>query len=107
MSGYELMISGDIFRGRYREDYERPHPIAENVPLPYTMHLPHVNHTIRPGHQIMVQVQSTWFPLYDRNPQTFVESIMSAPEEAYQKQKHRIYHNSVYPTYLELKVDTP
>jgi hypothetical protein len=107
MSGYELMISADIFRGRYRQSYENPTAIAADQPLEYTMHLPHVDHTIRPGHRLMVQIQSTWFPLYDRNPQTFVESIMSAPAEAYQKQQHRIYHDSENSTYLEFNIDTP
>jgi putative CocE/NonD family hydrolase len=103
MSGYELMISADIFRGRYRQSYENPIAIAADQPLEYTMHLPHVDHTIRPGHRLMVQIQSTWFPLYDRNPQTFVESIMSAPAEAYRKQQHRMYHDSENPTKPKLR----
>ena len=88
MSGYQLMISGDIFRGRYREDITKAKPIAANEVLEYTLPLPHVNHTILPGHRLMIQIQSTWFPLYDRNPQTFVPSIMSAPDAAYKKQQH-------------------
>jgi len=104
MSGYQLMISGDIFRGRYRENYKEPHPVAANKPLLYKIPLPHVNHTIKPGHRLMVQIQSTWFPLYDRNPQTYVESIMAAPTDAYRKQQHRIHHNSEYTTYLEFNV---
>ncbi len=105
MSGYQLMISGDIFRGRYREDYERAQPLTPDVALDYTMPLPHVNHTIRAGHRLMVQVQSTWFPLYDRNPQTFVPSIMRAPMSAYKKQNHRIHHDRQHATYLEFRVD--
>lgn len=105
MSGYQLMISADIFRGRYRENYEQPKPLITDEALSYTIPLPHTNHTLQTGHRIMVQVQSTWFPLYDRNPQTYVESIMMAPEEAYQKQQHRIHHNSKYATFLEFNVD--
>ena len=106
MSGYQLMISGDIIRGRYREDYSTAKPIQSNEVLEYKVPLPVVNHTFKPGHRLMVQVQSTWFPLYDRNPQTFVESIMYAPDSSYKAQKHTIHHSDSYPTHLELLVDT-
>jgi hypothetical protein len=106
MSGYQLMISADIFRGRYREDITEAKPIAANEVLEYTLPLPHVNHTILSGHRLMVQIQSTWFPLYDRNPQTFVPSIMSAPDAAYQKQQHRVHHSAEHPTYVEFREDT-
>jgi len=102
MSGYQLMISGDIFRGRYREDYEQAIPLAPNKVLEYEIPLPHVNHCFLPGHRIMVQVQSTWFPLYDLNPQTFVPSIMTAPDDAYRAQRHRIHHGSKYPTSIRV-----
>ena len=105
MSGYELMISGDIFRGRYREDYSKAEPVPADEVLEYRMPLPVVNHTFKPGHRIMVQVQSSWFPLYDRNPQTFVESIMDAPDSSYQARKHTIHHSGRFPTRLELLVD--
>jgi len=105
MSGFQLMISGDIFRGRYREDFEQPAPIAPDTPLEYQIPLPHVNHTFLPGHRIMVQVQSTWFPLYDLNPQTFVPSIMTAPDSAYKAQRHRIHHSESYPTAITVYRD--
>jgi putative CocE/NonD family hydrolase len=105
MSGYQLMVSADIFRGRYRESYEEARPIEPGVALEYTVPLPHVDHTFLPGHRLMVQVQSTWFPLYDLNPQTFVPSIMTAPPEAYRAQTHRVYHSAAHPTHLELRVD--
>jgi putative CocE/NonD family hydrolase len=105
MSGYQLMISGDIFRGRYREDINEAEPIGANEVLKYTIPLPHVNHTFLAGHRLMIQVQSTWFPLYDRNPQTFVDSIMSAAESAYQKQQHRVHHNSQHATHIEFRAD--
>ncbi|HEY2796738.1 MAG TPA: CocE/NonD family hydrolase, partial [Thermoanaerobaculia bacterium] len=75
LGGYQLMISADIFRGRYRESLETAKPIEANKPLLYKWTLPTANHVFLPGHRIMVQVQSSWFPLYDRNPQTFVENI--------------------------------
>ncbi len=107
MSGYQLMICGDIFRGRYREYLTKAQPIAANKVLEYTLPLPHVNHTILPGHRLMIQIQSTWFPLYDRNPQTFVPSIMSAPDAAYKKQQHRVHHSAENPTYIEFRTDAP
>jgi len=105
MSGFQLMISGDILRGRYREDFEQAAPIAPDTALEYQIPLPHVNHTFLPGHRIMVQVQSTWFPLYDLNPQTFVPSIMTAPDSAYKTQRHRIHHSTGYPTAITVYRD--
>jgi putative CocE/NonD family hydrolase len=98
MGGYQLMISADIFRGRYRESLETAKPIAANTALPYRFALPTANHVFLPGHRIMVQIQSSWFPLYDRNPQTFVQNIFNAQPADYKKATQRIYHDS----YIEL-----
>ncbi|MCX6557731.1 MAG: CocE/NonD family hydrolase [Candidatus Aminicenantes bacterium] len=92
MGGYQLMIAADVFRGRYRESFAAAKPIAVNQPLLYRFALPIVNHVFLPGHRIMVQVQSSWFPLYDRNPQTFVESIFWAKPGDYRPAVQRIYH---------------
>jgi predicted acyl esterase len=81
--GYELAISLDIFRGRYRDSFEHPTAVPSNVPQRYRFTLPEVNHVFLPGHRIMVQVQSTLFPLYDRNPQTFVPNIFYAKASDY------------------------
>jgi hypothetical protein len=105
MSGFQLIVSADIFRGRYRESLEQPRPLAPGAALAYEIPLPHANHTFRPGHRLMVQVQSSWFPLYDRNPQTFVPSIMTAPPESYRAQRHRVHHSAAHSTHLELLVD--
>jgi putative CocE/NonD family hydrolase len=94
MGGYQLMVSADIFRGRYRESLETPKPIASDKPLLYRFNLPTANHVFLPGHRIMVQVQSSWFPLYDRNPQTFVTNIFWAKPEDYRKATQRVYHTS-------------
>jgi hypothetical protein len=102
MGGYQLMISADIFRGRYRESLETPKPIAADKPLLYKFNLPTANHVFLPGHKIMVQVQSSWFPLYDRNPQTFVQNIFWAKPEDYKKATQRVYHSS----FIELPVAT-
>jgi putative CocE/NonD family hydrolase len=85
MGGYQLMISADILRGRYRQSFETPHPIEAGRVLPYRLVLPTANHVFLPGHRIMVQVQSSWFPLYDRNPQTYVDNIFFAKPGDYRK----------------------
>jgi putative CocE/NonD family hydrolase len=104
MGGYELAISLDIFRGRYRTSFEHPEPIASNQPLLYRFGLPTVNHVFLPGHRIMVQVQSTLFPLYDRNPQTFVPNIFYAKPSDYVRATQRIYHTPANPSSLTLPV---
>ena len=104
LGGYELAIAMDIFRGRYRESFEKPAPIPSNTPLPYRFILPTVNHVFQPGHRIMVQVQSTWFPLYDRNPQSFVPNIFFARPSDYVKATQRVYHASDAASFVELPV---
>jgi len=102
MGGYQLMVSADIFRGRYRESLEHATPIAANEPLLYRFALPTANHVFLPGHRIMVQVQSSWFPLYDRNPQTFVPSIFWAEPGNFRKAVQRIYHTPGRESFIEL-----
>jgi putative CocE/NonD family hydrolase len=102
MGGYELAVAMDIFRGRYRESLETPRPIAANEPLLYRFALPTANHVFLPGHRIMVQVQSSWFPLYDRNPQTYVESIFWARPSDYRKAVQRVYHAPGKDSFIEL-----
>jgi len=102
MGGYQLMVSADIFRGRYRESLQQAAPIAPNEPLTYRFALPTANHVFLPGHRIMVQVQSSWFPLYDRNPQTFVPSIFWAEPNDYRKAVQRIYHAPGRESFVEL-----
>ncbi|HET9837120.1 MAG TPA: CocE/NonD family hydrolase [Candidatus Angelobacter sp.] len=92
MGGYQLAVSMDIFRGRYRESLETPKPIKADTPLLYRFELPTVNHVFLPGHRVMVQVQSSWFPLYDRNPQTFVPNIFWAKPGDYKKAAQTIWH---------------
>ena len=85
MGGYQLAISQDIFRGRYRKSFAKPTPIPANKVQEYKFRLPTVNHVFQPGHRIMVQVQSSQFPLYDRNPQKYVPNIFLAKKDDYQK----------------------
>jgi len=100
------MVSADIFRGRYRESLETAKPIASNQPLHYRWALPTANHVFLKGHRIMVQVQSSWFPLYDRNPQTFVPNIFWAKPGDYKKAVQRIYHASGQASFIELPLVT-
>jgi putative CocE/NonD family hydrolase len=106
MGGYQLMISADIFRGRYRESFEFPKAIAPDKPLLYRFALPTANHVFLPGHRIMVQIQSSWFPLYDRNPQTFVPTIFWAKPADYHKATQRIYHSPDQASFVELPLVT-
>jgi uncharacterized protein len=102
LGGYQLMISADILRGRYREGFTVAKPIQPDTPLLYKFELPTANHVFLPGHRIMVQVQSAWFPLYDRNPQSFVPNIMFAKPSDYKKAEQRIYHAPDNASYVEL-----
>ena len=104
MGGYQLMVSADIFRGRYREGFETPKPIAAGQPLEYRFALPTANHVFLPGHRIMVQVQSSWFPLYDRNPQTFVPNIFQAKPGDYRRAVQRIHHAPGQASFVELPI---
>jgi len=104
LGGYQLMVSADIFRGRYRESVETPKALKPNEPLVYRFALPAANHVFLPGHRVMVQVQSTWFPLYDRNPQTFVPNIFFARPADYRSATQRIYHTPGQASCVELPV---
>ena len=104
LGGYQLPVAMDIFRGRYRESFAAPKAIEAGKPLLYRFALPPVNHLFLAGHRIIVQVQSSWFPLYDRNPQTFVPNIFWAKPGDYQKATQRIYHASGAASSIELPV---
>ncbi|NUQ30503.1 MAG: CocE/NonD family hydrolase [Acidobacteriaceae bacterium] len=104
LTGYELPLSLDIFRARYRKSFEKPEAFKPNEPELVKFDLPQVNHTFERGHRIMVQVQSTLFPLYDRNPQTFVPNIFDAKAEDYKKAEQRIWHQPGKASFIELPV---
>ena len=94
MGGYELAVSMDIFRGRYRDSFETPSAIPAGQPQRYRFALPTANHAFLPGHRIMLQIQSSWFPLYDRNPQTYVPNIFFANPEDYVKATQSVYRST-------------
>jgi putative CocE/NonD family hydrolase len=104
LSGYELMIADEIFRGRYRNSFEKPEPIVPGAVIPFTIDLHTANHVFKKGHRIMVQVQSTWFPLYDRNPQKFVPNIFDAKRGDFRKATQRIYRSKRFPSSVEISV---
>ncbi len=99
--GYQQLVRGDVMRGKFRNSLEKPEPFAPNEPTPVNFTLQDVAHTFRSGHKIMVQVQSTWFPLIDRNPQKFVD-IYSATESDFQKTLQRVYRSADMPSHLEV-----
>lgn len=107
MSGYQLMVSSEVFRGRYRQGFEQPAAIQAGAVLPYPFSLHTQNYTFRKGHRLMVQVQSSWFPLIDRNPQTFVPNIFSAKDSDFRPATHRIYRSARYPSHVTIPVVTP
>ncbi len=104
MGGYQLPASMDIFRGRYRDGFATAKAIAPNTPLPCRFILPTANHVFQPGHRILVQVQSSWFPLYDRNPQTFVPNIFFATPSDYVRSTQRIHHAPGAASFIELPI---
>jgi putative CocE/NonD family hydrolase len=103
-AGYQLMVADEIFRGRYLKSFEHPEPLTPGAVTEVRWSLHGVDHTFLKGHRIMVEVQSSWFPLYDRNPQTFVANIMTAPKQAYKRATVTIYGSAKYPSRLEFEV---
>jgi predicted acyl esterase len=104
MGGYQLMISADIFRGRYLDGFDQPRPIRANTKERYRFNLPDANHVFLPGHRLMIQVQSSWFPLYDRNPQTYVDNILLAKSSDYQKASIKVFDAGDSASFLVLPV---
>ena len=104
MGGYELAVSMAIFRARYRQGFEHAEAIAPDQTLPYKFGLPTANHVFQPGHRVMVQVQSSLFPLYDRNPQTFVPNVFFAKPADYRKATQRIWHTPEAASFINLPV---
>lgn len=104
MSGYQLPVAMEVFRGRFRKSFSQPQALVPNKPEEFIIDLHDINHIFKKGHQLMIQVQSSWFPLIDRNPQKFVPNIFEASETDYIKATQRIYFSAQYPTYIELPV---
>jgi uncharacterized protein len=103
LGGYQMLVRGEVFRGRYRNSFENPEPFVPGRVTEVKYALPDVAHTFRKGHRIMIQVQSSWFPLVDRNPQKFV-NIYECTESDFQKATHRIYHDAKHPSHVIVNV---
>ena len=104
MSQYQLPVAMEVFRGRFRKSFEKPEPLISNKPEEFIIDLHQINHAFKKGHRLMIQIQSTWFPLIDRNPQKFVPNIFEAKESDFIKATHTIYFSAQYPTHIELPV---
>ena len=107
MGGYQLMIAGDVFRGRYYKSSEKPEPIPANSVQHYQIAFPANDHTFKKGHRIMVQVQSSWFPVIDRNPQRFVPNIFLSKEADFQRATQRVFHSGRQASYIAVPVVEP
>jgi len=103
MGGYQMLVRGEIFRGKYRNSFEKPEPFVPGKVTEVRYELPDVAHTFKKGHRIMVQIQNSWFPLSDRNPQKFV-NIYKCSDADFQKATIRIFHDQKYPTSLTVKI---
>ncbi len=104
MAGYELMIANDVLRGRFRNSFEKPEPVKPDEPNAYSVDLHAINHVFKKGHFIMVQVQSTWFPIIDRNPQKFVPNIFEANESDFQVATQKVFRSAKLPSHIQLPV---
>src|SRR5262245_54660827 len=103
MGGYQQLVRGDVFRGKFRNSFEKPEPFKPGEPAKVRFALPDVLHTFRPGHRVMVQVQSSWFPMVDRNPQTFCDIYTAKPED-FRKATQRVYLSAELPSRVTLPV---
>ena len=104
MSGYQLPVAMEVFRGRFRKSFSNPQPLTPNQPEEFVIGLHQINHAFKKGHRIMIQVQSSWFPVIDRNPQKYIPNIFEAKETDFIKATQTIYFSKQYPTHIELPV---
>ena len=107
MSGFQLMIAGDVFRGRYLKSFQKSQPLTANAVYHYQIPFPANDHTFKKGHRIMVQVESTWFPVIDRNPQRFVPNIFQAKESDFQPATQKIFRSGAQASYIALPIEKP
>lgn len=104
MGGYQMMVSGEVLRGRYHKSFEKPEPLVANKVTEFNVYLIHKDHSFKKGHKIMVQVQSTWFPIIDRNPQKYVENIFKATDADYIAATQRIFRSKSFASGIKLPV---
>ena len=104
MSGFQLPVAMEVFRGRFRKSFSHPEPLIPGKVEEFVIDLHQINHCFRKGHHLMIQIQSSWFPVIDRNPQKFVPNIFEASDLDFIQAKQTVYCNRQYSTYLELPV---
>ena len=104
MGGYQMMVRSEVIRGRFRNDPSRPEPFVPDQVTRVRLPLQDVLHTFKAGHRVMIQIQSTWFPLVDRNPQKYVDNIFLAKGEDFVKATHRVYRSATHPSSIEAGV---
>lgn len=104
MGGYQLMVANEVFRGRFHRSFEKPVALVPNAINEFAVNMRYCNHRFQKGHKIMVQVQSTWFPIIDRNPQKFVPNIFKATDADYIRATHRIFRSKGFPSYVQIPV---
>jgi hypothetical protein len=102
MGGYQLMIANEVLRGRFRKSFEHPEPVKPSEIVEYTIDIHNNDHTFLKGHRIMVQVQSTWFPIIDRNPQKYVDNIFLAKDTDFEAATQKVYRSKKFPSYIAL-----
>ena len=105
MANYELMVASEIFRGRFLKSYEKAEPLKPNAVNAFSINMRGNDYTFKKGHRIMVQVQSTWFPVIDRNPQRFVPNIFQAKESDFQPATQKIYRSGSNASYISLPIE--
>jgi hypothetical protein len=103
LGGYEMLVRAEVFRGKYRNSFEKPEPFIPGKVTEVKYGMPDIAHTFKKGHRIMVQIQNTWFPLVDRNPQKFID-IYTCSDSDFQKATQRIYHDAVNPSNIKITV---
>jgi len=103
MGGYQMLVRGEVLRGRYRNSFEKPEAFVPGEVTKVSFTIPDLAHSFEPGHKIMIQVQNSWFPLVDRNPQQFV-NIYQCDEEDFIKATHRIYHDTQRPSSVTVRI---
>jgi len=104
MSGYQFPVAMEVFRGRYRKSFSNPSPLIPGKPEEFVIGLHEVNHVFKKGHRLMIQVQSSWFPVIDRNPQKYVPNIFEAKTSDFIKATQTIYFSEKYPTHIDIPV---
>ena len=103
MGGYQMLVRGEVMRGKYRNSFEKPEPFVPNEVTKVSFEIPDLAHQFKKGHRIMIQVQNSWFPLVDINPQTFV-NIYEAEQKDFIKATHRIYHDSKRASKISISI---